>query len=99
MAPNMSSAMMLVRFIPTADQRLRIAEGKGSTSTADNKFFPQSEIRNPISLAPLAVGRGHLTQKFNFIEAFACSFRHRAQRILRNMDRQTCFLAQKFVEP
>jgi Uri superfamily endonuclease len=49
-------------------------------------------------LAPLPIGRCNLAQKFKFIEAFACSFRDRAQRIFRNMDRQTSFLAQKFIE-
>ena len=44
-------------------------------------------------LAPLPIGRCNLAQKFKFIEAFACSFRDRAQRIFRNMDRQTSFLA------
>jgi hypothetical protein len=39
-----------------------------------------------------------LTQKFKFIEAFARSFRHGAQRIFSHMDRQTGFLAQKFIE-
>ena len=47
---------------------------------------------------PLAVRRSHLTQKLKFIEAFARAFRHRTQRIFRNMDRQTCFFAQKFIE-
>jgi hypothetical protein len=49
-------------------------------------------------LAPLPIGRCNLAQKFKFIEAFARSFRDRAQRIFRNMDRQTSFLAQKFIE-
>src|SRR5690349_6734887 len=50
-------------------------------------------------LAPLPIGRCNLAQKFKFIEAFACSFRDRAEGIFRNMDRQTSFLAQKFIEP
>jgi hypothetical protein len=50
-------------------------------------------------LAPLPIGRCNLAQKFKFIEAFACSFRDRTQGIFRNMDRQTSFLAQKFIEP
>jgi hypothetical protein len=49
-------------------------------------------------LPPLPIGRCNLAQKFKFIEAFACSFRDRAQRIFGNMDRQTSFLAQKFIE-
>ena len=60
---------------------------------------PQSEIGNPqFFLPPLAVCRGHLTQEFKFIEAFASPFRHCAERIFSNMDRQTCFLAQKLVK-
>jgi hypothetical protein len=39
-----------------------------------------------------------LAQKFKFIEALACPFRHRAQGIFRNVDRQPGFLAQKFIE-
>src|SRR5205814_6763915 len=49
-------------------------------------------------LPPLAVRRGHLTQEFKFIEAFAGPFSHCAERIFSNMDRQTCFLAQKLVK-
>src|SRR5260370_36920781 len=52
----------------------------------------------PKSPPPLAVRRGDLTQKLEFIEAFACSFRHRAERIFSNMDRQTRLFAQKLVE-
>src|SRR5260370_910441 len=59
-----------------------------------------SKTRNQILIfPPLAICRSHLTQKFKFIEAFASSLRYRAERIFRNMDRQTCFLAQKLVEP
>ena len=53
---------------------------------------------NPQSSPPLAIRRGDLTQKLEFIEAFACSFRHRAERIFSNMDRQTRLFAQKLVE-
>src|SRR2546425_1001227 len=71
------------------------------------KFQPpsgaqRSEVerpRNPELLPPLAICRSHLTQKFKFIEAFASPLRNRAERIFSNMDRQTCFLAQKLVEP
>src|SRR5439155_20855855 len=62
-------------------------------------FNPQSKIRNPQwILPPLAICRGHLTQKFKFIEAFASPFRHRTERIFSDMDRQTCFLAQELVK-
>src|ERR1700694_3087999 len=47
---------------------------------------------------PWPICSGHLTQKFKFIEAFARSFGYRTERIFRNMDRQTGFLAQKFIE-
>src|SRR5207247_9196983 len=50
-------------------------------------------------LPPLTICRGHLTQKFKFIEAFAGPLCHCAERIFSNMDRQTRFLAQKLVEP
>src|SRR5262249_42299114 len=60
---------------------------------------PQSAADNSqLCLPPLAICRGHLTQKFKFIEAFARPLRHCAERIFSNMDRQTCFLAQKLVE-
>ncbi len=60
---------------------------------------PQSEIANPrLLLAPLAIRRGDLTQKLKFIEAFACPLRHCAEWIFSYVDRQPCFLAQKFVE-
>src|SRR5207253_7215146 len=62
-------------------------------------FNPQSKIRNPQwILPPLAICRGHLTQKFKFIEAFASPLGHRAKWIFSNMDRQTCFLAQKLIK-
>jgi hypothetical protein len=60
---------------------------------------PQFEIGQPqFFLPPLAVCRGHLTQEFKFIEAFAGPFRHCTERIFSNMDRQTSFLAQKLVK-
>ena len=39
-----------------------------------------------------------MTQKFKFIEALARPFRYGAERIFRNMDRQTGLFAQKLVE-
>jgi hypothetical protein len=49
-------------------------------------------------LTPLAVGRRHLTQEFEFIEAFAGSFRDGTERIFGDMDRQARFFTQKLVE-
>jgi len=42
---------------------------------------------DPMRLAPISIRGGHLTQKFKFIEAFAGSFRDRAERIFGNVDR------------
>ena len=58
----------------------------------------KSKIENRKWSAPLAICRSHLTQKFKFIQTFARSFGHGAERIFRNMDRQTSLLAQKFIE-
>jgi len=77
-----------------ADCELKEIDISGRTDIS-----PQSEIANPqFFLPPLAVCRGHLTQEFKFIEAFASPFRHCAERIFSNMDRQTGFLAQKLVK-
>src|SRR6267378_3365708 len=78
--------MMLVRLI--ANYRLSILRGASSIARFENRKWS----------APLAICRSHLTQKFKFIQTFARSFGHGAQRIFRNMDRQTGLLAQKFIE-
>src|SRR5438270_718543 len=77
------------------DTGCRIPDTGQEKVTGESKFFPVSAFRFPLLSAPLAICRSHLTQKFKFIETFARSFRHGAQRICRNMDRQTSFLAQK----
>ena len=50
------------------------------------------------SLAPLPIGGSDLTEEFDFIEAFASPFRHGAERIFCNMDRQARLFAQKLIE-
>ena len=50
-------------------------------------------------LPPRSIGGSDLPQKLEFIEALACSFRDRAQRIFGHMDGQAGFFAQKLVEP
>src|SRR5438034_11648912 len=92
MAPKISNAMMFVRLIAFLNFEFRI-----SNFAAPNRQF-QSAIENRKSLPPLAICRGHLTQKFKFIEAFASPLRHRAKWIFSNVDRQTCFLTQKLVK-
>jgi hypothetical protein len=47
---------------------------------------------------PRPIGRGNLTQKFKFIEAFTRPFGHGTERVFRNMDRQTGLFAQKLIE-
>src|SRR5439155_10718409 len=42
---------------------------------------------------PSSLRRSHLTQKLEFTEASAGSFRHRTERIFCNMDRQIGLLA------
>src|SRR5213592_4372630 len=92
MAPKIRSAMILVRLIPMSDTGYRTADRKELSAN-------QKSFRFPLLSAPLAICRSHLTQKFKFIQTFARSFGHGAERIFRNMDRQTSLLAQKFVEP
>src|SRR5207244_12727413 len=71
---------------------------RNKNPTSQRVIGMHSAFRIPNSLAPVAIARGHLTQKFKFIEAFAGSFRDGAQGIFGHVDRETSLFAQKFVE-
>jgi hypothetical protein len=74
----------------------------GATHRQGNSKFENCQSgsdRSSKLLAPLAICRSHLTQKFKFIQTFARAFGHGTERIFRDMDRQASLLAQKFIEP
>jgi len=70
---EMPSAIMLERFIGFQISDLRFSD---FTNRALIRRNLKSAIGNLQWLPPVAIRRSHLTQKVEFIEAFARSFRH-----------------------